>query len=442
MECAIVANRTLQKERDLAMARRILVEPGSYGCHNMGDVAMMQVAVARLGELWPHARIEVITSRPDLLSRFCPSAVPISAESRASWLLGRSLIGGLHKKIPVGISSILLKIEHFFWLRCPVATEYAVRLKAALQNRKIPSPAIFRKLITGADLLVLSGAGALNDVFVDSALPLLDELEFALKVGLPVVAFGRGLGPLTEPVLVKKAQAVLPRFKLIGLREDRTALSLLVSCGVPKDKIHVTGDDAIELAYRRHPNFLGNAIGINMRIADYAGTDDETAGKLRGPLLRAVQRLNSFFVPVPISFHEDDSDVKSASKLLGDESPGSHAVVECPDDVIRQIGKCRVVVTGSYHAGVFALAQGIAVVALVRSSYYEQKFMGLQKQFPEGLQIIDLRLPLVLEDIQSAILRAWEISEQVRAALLESATRQIELSRAAYRAAHRLLPLE
>jgi len=440
VECAIVANRTLQKERDLVMARRILVEPGSYGCHNMGDVAMMQVAVARLGELWPHARIEVVTSRPDLLSHFCPSAVPISAESRASWLLGRSLIGGLHKKIPVGISSILLKIERFFWLRCPVVTEYAVRLKAALQHRKIPPPAIFRKLITGADLLVLSGAGALNDAFADSALPLLDELEFALNVGLPVVAFGRGLGPLTEPVLVKKAQDVLPRFKLIGLREGRTALSLLVSFGVPKERIHVTGDDAIELAYRRHPDSLGNAIGINMRIADYAGTDDETAGKLREPLLRAVQRLNSFFVSVPISFHESDSDVKAARKLLGDEYLGSHAAVECPDDVIRQIGKCRVVVTGSYHAGVFALAQGVSVVALVHSPYYEQKFLGLQEQFRGGCQIIDLRLPVTSDDIQSVIYRAWEYSERVRDSLLEAAAQQIELSSATYRAAHSLFP--
>ena len=33
-------------------------------------------------------------------------------------------------------------------------------------------------------------------------------------------------------------------------------------------------------------------------------------------------------------------------------------------------------VTGSYHAGVFALAQGIPVVGLLQSAYYEQKFIG------------------------------------------------------------------
>ena len=30
----------------------------------------------------------------------------------------------------------------------------------------------------------------------------------------------------------------------------------------------------------------------------------------------------------------------------------------------------RLVITGSYHAGVFALAQGVPVLALAKSAYY------------------------------------------------------------------------
>ena len=82
------------------MTMRIVVEPGSYGCHNMGDVAMMQVAVTRLNEMWPRAQVEVITARPDLLSLHCPSAAPLSAEARNAWLSGQSLIGALHRKLP------------------------------------------------------------------------------------------------------------------------------------------------------------------------------------------------------------------------------------------------------------------------------------------------------------------------------------------------------
>lgn len=424
------------------MTKRIVVEPGSYACQNLGDVAMMQVAVTRLGELWPHAEFEVVTSRPDLLSRYCPSAAPISVEARNAWLSGRSLIGGLHRKLPAGISAPLQKLEKLLWLRCPAVTEFGVRLKATIMRRPASSPSNFRKQLTGADLLVVSGMGGLNDAFEDSACPLLDELEFVLQAGIPVVAFGQGVGPITEPALLEKARAVLPRLELIALREGHTGLPLLESFGVPRDRIHVTGDDAIELAYQHRPCSLGDAIGINLRLADYAETDENTAGKLREPLRSAAQKLNSSLVPVPISFHGSDSDVEAVGKLLDGQSHSSQATIESPEDVIRLIGKCRVVVTGSYHAGVFALAQGIPVVGLVQSAYYEQKFTGLQEQFPGGCRMIDFRRPVASGEIQDAICGAWESADWVREPLLAAAVRQVELGRAAYQAARALCPLE
>jgi colanic acid/amylovoran biosynthesis protein len=420
------------------MIKRIVVEPSGYHCLNMGDVAMMQVAVARLSELWPHAEIEVVIGRPDLLRRYCPSAVPLAVEARNAWLSGRSLIGGVHRRLPSRVSAMLQGLEGLLWLRCPAVTELGVRLRAAILRRTPPSPSSFRKRLTGADLLVVSGAGGFNDAFADSALPLLDELEFALRAGIPVVAFGQGVGPIADPALLAKARTVLPRFALISLREGRTGLPLLESLGVPRDRIHVTGDDAVELAFQRRPSSLGDAIGVNLRLAGYAETGDDTVGKLHDPLLSAAQALNASLVPVPISLHASDSDVRSADRLLGGQNHGSPLSVETPEDVIRLIGKCRVVVTGSYHGGVFALAQGIPVVGLVQSPYYEQKFTGLEVQFPAGCRAIDLRRPVTPGEIEDAILGAWESAERVRGSLLEAAARQIELSRAAYRAARAL----
>jgi colanic acid/amylovoran biosynthesis protein len=133
--------------------------------------------------------------------------------------------------------------------------------------------------------------------------------------------------------------------------------------------------------------------------------------------------------------------VKGTDKLLARESHSSQPTIESPEDVIRLIGRCRVVVTGSYHGGVFALAQGIPVVGLVQSPYYEQKFTGLQEQFPGGCRMIDFRRPVASSEIEDAIRSAWESAEGVRESLLEAAARQIELSRATYRAACDLCPL-
>ena len=58
--------------------------------------------------------------------------------------------------------------------------------------------------------------------------------------------------------------------------------------------------------------------------------------------------------------------------------------------MIRQIQRCRLVVTGSYHAGVFALASGIPVVGLAKSSYYRDKFLGLADMFAVGCETVTL----------------------------------------------------
>jgi polysaccharide pyruvyl transferase WcaK-like protein len=423
------------------MTKRIVVEPGSYGCRNMGDVAMMQVAVSRLSELWPKAEIEVVTGSPDRLVRFCPSAAPLAVEARNAWLSGRSLIGGLHRRLPAVIATPLLQLQRQLWLRCPAVTDIGVCLKAAILRRAAPLPSSFRKQITGADLLVVSGMGGLNDAFADHACPLLDELDAALQAGIPVVAFGQGVGPISNAELLAKARAVLPLLSLISLREGQTGLPLLESLGVPRDRIFVTGDDAIELAFQNRPGSLGNSIGINLRLADYAATGGDMVDKLRGPLRLVAKTLNSSLVPLPISLHDSDSDVVSNGRLLDSESPGSQATIESPEDVIRLIKDCRVVVTGSYHGAVFSLAQGIPAVALLQSAYYDQKFTGLQEQFPGGCRIIDFRRPVTSGEIQDTICGAWESADKIRDSLLDAAARQIELGRAAYRAAHMLCPL-
>jgi colanic acid/amylovoran biosynthesis protein len=164
--------------------------------------------------------------------------------------------------------------------------------------------------------------------------------------------------------------------------------------------------------------------------------------RLREPLQIAAQTLNSSLVAIPISFHENDSDIEANRRLLDGQNTGSPARIESPEDVIRLIGSCRVVVTGSYHGGVFALAQGIPVVGLVHSPYYEQKFIGLQKQFPGGCHILDFRQPVTPGEIQDAVRSAWASAEQIRELLLKTAARQVELGRAAYQAARELCPLE
>jgi len=58
---------------------RILIEPSDFFLQNSGDVAMLEVGVARLSALFPHASINVLTNVPDGFPRWASNVQPISA---------------------------------------------------------------------------------------------------------------------------------------------------------------------------------------------------------------------------------------------------------------------------------------------------------------------------------------------------------------------------
>ena len=103
-----------------------------------------------------------------------------------------------------------------------------------------------------------------------------------------------------------------------------------------------------------------------------------------------------------------------------------------PAEVARRVGRCRVLVTGAYHLAVFALSQGIPVVALTSSAYYDDKFLGLGEMFGQGLTLIRLDDPDLEPALTAAIDQAWRVAPGVREPLRDRARLQIEASRAAF----------
>jgi colanic acid/amylovoran biosynthesis protein len=98
------------------------------------------------------------------------------------------------------------------------------------------------------------------------------------------------------------------------------------------------------------------------------------------------------------------------------------------------------VVTGTFHAGVFALAQGIPVVGLARSRMYEQKFESLADQFGPGCQVVRLDRPAFRDELATAMDSAWRDAEQLRPTLLRTAHELAVLGRDAYGRLRDLVP--
>ena len=170
------------------------------------------------------------------------------------------------------------------------------------------------------------------------------------------------------PALRAKAAAVLPSIDFVALRDPLASQRLLREFGVPGDRMVLTGDDAIELAYVRKTSALGGALGVNVRVAYYARTDASTLAVVKDAVERAARHWNAPLVAVPISRQPGGTEPHNAERadalairdlLAGLPSQSNDPEPASPGDVIRQVGRCRVIVTGSYHGAVFALAQGL-----------------------------------------------------------------------------------
>jgi polysaccharide pyruvyl transferase WcaK-like protein len=412
---------------------QVLVDPGTFDCRNTGDLAMLQIAVRRLRLIFPGVSIQVFTDDPVALKRHCPDVQPIENAIRHTWFGDHSLLGRLHRYLPRRQSEAAARLTRRIRNRCPAAIETLLRMKLAVRARDRGSMKAFLESVHGADLVVACGQGGMTDVFGGHARRVLDTLEMAIRHRKPTAMLGQGIGPMSGAALLARARAVLPRVNLIGLREGRAGAPLLASVGVLPSRVVVTGDDAVELAYEARRPELGRGLGVNLRVAPHAETDDSLIGRIRPVLQRFAERHGVSLLPLPIAMHPSGTDdSRVLRELLRDDGSDGGRSLDTPLRVIQRTGECRVVVTGAYHAAVFALAQGVPTICLGNSAYVLDKFWGLTDLFGAGCRALALRSADLPEELSVALEDTWSAAPQLRAPLLEAARLQVAAGQAAY----------
>jgi colanic acid/amylovoran biosynthesis protein len=202
--------------------------------------------------------------------------------------------------------------------------------------------------------------------------------------------------------------------------------------GVSKDRVFVTGDDAIEMAHALRPQHIGEGLGINLRMASYAGMTAIVTENVRDAIKTFAARNKTELVPLPIDHARDLAAIKEHFYQANDDLNG-RSQDSSVGNIIAEVGRCRVIVTGSYHAAVFGLAQGIPSIGLANSDYYRNKFGGLEDMFGEGSTLIDLRAPDHVKQLSRTLDEFWQNAEAIRPGLLSASVVQIESGLAAYR---------
>ncbi|MCK5524965.1 MAG: polysaccharide pyruvyl transferase family protein [Thiomargarita sp.] len=380
--------------------------------NNIGDVSMQLVVMERLRKLWPDASLHVITREPNHLAKYAPYTIPVKISEPPQWFGLRNL---LRKWISDKKRQNLVTLEN--------------NLKIFIPSKIKPNKALLAAL-KQSDVLVFGGSGAICDDFVGLAVRRLDFLEKAINAGKKTAMFGQGIGPAKHPELIKRMKAVLPKVDIICLREGHNALPLLSSCGVDMAKVVTTGDDAIELAYSKRADTLGENIGVCIRIARYSGLESGFS-TIKEDIYTALQavanRHKISIVPIPVG----PNDHFSIGDLL--KKPNSVQQPETPERLFNEVRRCRVSVVGSHHAGVYALSQGIPVICLAKSLHYVYKFSGLAEQFNNiGCEVLSYDDPQLKEKLEIALENALQNAQENRQKLLQSAQTQIQAGINAY----------
>jgi hypothetical protein len=142
----------------------------------------------------------------------------------------------------------------------------------------------------------------------------------------------------------------------------------------------------------------------------------------------AAARRGAELRPLPISLYPHEADGDSLRHVFD----GNGRAPATPPEAIAQAGGCRMVVAGSYHSAVFALGQGIPVVAVSANPYYEAKLAGLADLFPGGCRVVATSGPDFGARLGAAVDETWELADTIAPELLAAAGRQIRAGQDAY----------
>ena len=402
---------------------RFLLLPGTYDCKNLGDLAMLQVALDRLVRELPDSAIRALTYTPEALRGFCPQVQPISFQEWQRWRKAKILPRWFGSEPEARFRRNHARLFARLW-----------PLKAALLRGKYLAGRNFLDEIRRADAFVVTGCGLLNDHFGDLSLEVLELLEIAIDRGRATALFSQGIGPLRDATLRRRAAEVLPRVDAIFIRENHSTPPLLDSLGVLPERIVFTGDDAVELAWSACQDTQGTHIGFNLRVATYSGVLEDSLEVVRRILAQKAKEHGAALLGVPIARGNVECDFATARRMLDglDVAGDPGADIDTPLKAIRRTAECRIVVTGSYHLAVFALSQGIPAVCVARNLYYSNKFLGLAKAFGTGCAVIEADAVGFESLLSRAIDQAWREAPALREPLLREAERQVDFANAAY----------
>lgn len=338
---------------------------GSYGMHNLGDEAILESIVKMIVERVPSARFRI----------FSRNAVHTNQ-------------------------------HHGF---------------EAVDVRRLSDREIAQRL-ADLDVFVLGGGGIIYD---DEVHLYLREANLAALLGVPVVVYAVGVGPLKNPSDRELVGKILSKATVVTTR-DPESMELLRSCGVAAEVMEVAADPALLLkpcAEERVEEILVSAglqpedrlVGVSVRQPDVTCPWLERI-EYHELLAEAVdfmladERARALFVPM-----EPAHDIEQSKRVVGRMRHAAKAIVleqnVRPREAMGLIGRFEIAVGMRLHFTIMAAAAGVPIAPL----YYAPKVNAFVRELGIGLPEQNLA-GLASQDFISLIERVELRGEGIRQA--------------------------
>lgn len=235
--------------------------------------------------------------------------------------------------------------------------------------------------------LLISGGGSLfqNNTSAKSLEYYVQVIRLAKRMGLPVMVYANGIGPLYGERSHEKVKKVLREVDEISLREP-SSYDFLGEIGLEKqilERIRVTADPALTLApqTRARRAYIFENAGIkapdecfavslrewhDLRTSEASADRSEFVSRMADAIAGISERLGKIPVFIPVQRSFDDRiclDVKSlVEKRIGRKCPFLRALAA--SEVIALIEDMSFVIGMRLHMLIYASAAGVPAIGL------------------------------------------------------------------------------
>lgn len=371
-----------------------IVISGWYGNANTGDEAILSATICGLRNTLPEVEITVLSDNPKATAH-------------------------QHK---------VLAFPHLPCLLGPVRT-----LKGMIKW----SPRQFAHTLSAmsqADLFLLGGGGLLQDYYADRLSPLLDrvylyggaatawlsEVLVAELMGLPVVLYALGVGPLQTRQAQLLTRIAARRARLITVRDEESK-DILTKLGLPPAAIHVTADPSLLLTpadsgwakdtlQDRGLNSTGRPrIALCPRLwanGSFTPILSQVADNL-------VEGFNADIILLPLQYWAYESDVGISVKvqegIIHRERAHLLSGPWTPQEVMALLGQMDLVIGMRLHALILAVAMNVPVVGIV----YDPKIRAFLSSI--NLEAMGVALETLTADhLYTLIQSVWQRRDEIK----------------------------